>query len=141
MSATFLKPCCALKCAANYIKFANCQHIRHSSILTKNRIDHSTFLSRPAANKLTIETCDRRGFIGFVPDKKDGYGKGPKKETDMEHFKFGIKQLKKELKMWKDEITEELRNDPMLVIPPGNSKTIKKLLEMKVLNATYVGCL
>lgn len=60
----------------------------------------------------------RRNFIGFVPDRKDGYQK-QKEETTKEHIKFGLKQLKTEIKLWTEEMTESLYGDPLLICPPG----------------------
>lgn len=70
-----------------------------------------------------IHPCNRRDFIGFVPDRKDGY-KTQKELTEKEHVRLGLKQLKTELKLWTEEIKEELRSDPMLIAPHGEVDTV-----------------
>lgn len=99
--------------------------IRNISNLTKcsscsNQVLKNVITNRPAV----ISAGDRRNFIGFVSDKKDGYGKPPKKESNMDHYKFGFNQLKKEIKLWKDEMKEQLSNDPILIVPPGEVDTV-----------------
>lgn len=65
-------------------------------------------------------TCvQRRNFIGFVPDRKDGY-KTLKDEPKREHIKYGLKQFKNELKLWTEEMKETLRADPLMICPPGS---------------------
>lgn len=74
-----------------------------------------------------IHPCNRREFIGFVPDRKDGY-KTQKELSEKEHMKSGLKQLKTELKLWTEEMKEELRSDPMLIAPEGKSRNIAWVL-------------
>lgn len=71
-----------------------------------------------------IHPCNKRDFIGWVSDKKDGY-RTRKEESETSHLKFGITQLKKEMKLWKEEVKEHLRADPMMFVPPGNLKCIQ----------------
>lgn len=60
----------------------------------------------------------KRNFLGFVPDKKDGY-RTQKEVTTKEHIKTGLKQLKYELKLWTEEFTQSLRGDHLLICPAG----------------------
>lgn len=65
-------------------------------------------------------TYNRRNFIGFVPDRKDGY-KTQKEQCAKEHIKYGLKQFKNEVKLWTEEMKETLRADPLMICPPGLS--------------------
>lgn len=56
----------------------------------------------------------------YERSKKDKYDrelaeKVPKKKLILD----GLKQLKNEIKMWRDELSEKLKNDPVLVYRPG----------------------
>lgn len=68
----------------------------------------------------------RRNFLGFVPDKKDGY-RTLKEVSTKEHIKSGLKQLKYELSLWTEEITQTLRGDQLLICPPGIFYDISQL--------------
>lgn len=68
--------------------------------------------------------CIKRSFIGFVPDKKDGY-KTQKDGPIKENVIIGLKQLKKELNLWTEEMKETLRGDPLLICPPGSFINIR----------------
>lgn len=72
----------------------------------------------PLLSPAKIEPCNRRDFIGYVEDKKDGY-KTQKPVSQMEHIKYGLKNLKSELTLWKEEMKEHFRADPMFYCPPG----------------------
>lgn len=54
----------------------------------------------------------------YVPDPKHGYG-GEDKRSTKDQIVDGFKQLKDEIKMWKDEWKERLQNDPVMIYPPG----------------------
>lgn len=91
---------------------------RHFSALVKCCSINSTLFNQIAANPDFVQPHNRRDFIGFVPDRKDGYGKS-KDLSKKEHIKFGLKQLKTELKLWTEEMKETIRGDPILLLPPG----------------------
>lgn len=95
-------------------------HARQFSALTKCHKTDDTFLIQTKTNLPNIQPFNRRDFIGFVPDPKDGY-KTQKELTDKEHAKLGFKQLKTELKLWTEELKEDLRSDPMTFVPPGEN--------------------
>lgn len=91
---------------------------RHFSILFWEK--NTEFLNREAVRLPYTYKYNRRNFIGFVPDRKDGY-KTRKEESDKEHIKYGLKQFKNELKLWTEEMKETLRADPLMICPPGLS--------------------
>lgn len=94
-----------------------CQR-QFSVFITHRRRDSVT--KSAAMNVPCIHPYNRRNFIGFVPDRKDGY-KTQKDESDREHIKYGLKQFKNELKLWSEEMKETLRADPLMICPPGLS--------------------
>lgn len=114
MSLNFLRWNRIIKCVSNPNRI--CQ--RHFSALTKCCHGENVVLSRIAIDPDCIVSHNRRDFIGWVGDKKDGY-RTQKEESDREHIKFGFKQLKTEIKLWTEEVKEHLRADPMAFVPPG----------------------
>lgn len=55
-------------------------------------------------------------------EKKSGYGKIKQDQFTMPTKKMildGLKELKHEIKMWKDEVKEKIETDPVLVYRPG----------------------
>lgn len=92
---------------------------RQFSIFTTHR-NRTSVPKPPTINVPCIQPSNRRNFIGFVPDRKDGY-KTQKDDSDREHIKYGLKQLKNELKLWSEEVKETLRADPLMICPPGLS--------------------
>lgn len=93
---------------------------RHFSALTKCHKSNCILLNQTETNLDFIPPrSNRRDFIGWVGDKKDGY-RTQKDTSDKEHIKFGLKQLKTEIKLWTEEVTEKLRADPMLFCPSGD---------------------
>lgn len=84
-------------------------HHKRNNLLLKHANVHTPFVICP---------YNRRDFIGFVPDKKDGY-KTQKDLPDKEHIKFGLKQIRNEFKLWTEEMKETLRADPLMICPPG----------------------
>lgn len=89
---------------------------RQFSIFIKHR--KRTSVPKLADMVHCVNPSNRRNFIGFVPDRKDGY-KTQKDESDREHIKYGLKQFKNELKLWSEEMKETLRADPLMICPPG----------------------
>ncbi|XP_055324350.1 complex I intermediate-associated protein 30, mitochondrial-like [Sitodiplosis mosellana] len=96
---------------------------RNFSILSPYHKSHNVLLKQKAARIPCIHPYIRRNFIGFVPDRKDGY-KTQKEEPDLEHIKYGLKQFKNELKLWTEEIKDTLRADPLMICPPGEIDTV-----------------
>lgn len=93
---------------------------RHFSILLTQYKKSNELLKQTEGHIPCIHPYNRRNFIGFVPDKKDGY-KTQKEVTKREHIKYGLKQIKTELKLWTEEMKETLRADPLMICPPGLS--------------------
>lgn len=103
---------------SSFIKTLNVCN-RHFSAIQRNHENNKVLLNRVLVGcEPCVNPCDRRNFIGYVPDKKEDY-KTMKDETQLEHMKFGLKQLKNEVKMWTEEWKEILRNDPLIILPYG----------------------
>lgn len=105
-----------IKNVRDSIKYLTNFHHRNLS----TNITHSKYvnklLGRTIVNLNSIQSYDRRNFIGFVSDKKEGY-RTQKEETRLEHMKHGFGLLKNEFKMWTEEMKEKLRGDPPLLAP------------------------
>lgn len=95
-------------CARYYSALMKCHH-RNDCVLLSQIVKNPNF---------SVQPCDKRDFIGWVRDRKDGY-RTQKEESETAHLKFGVKQLKNELKIWKEEVKEQFRYDPMMFVPPG----------------------
>lgn len=65
----------------------------------------------------SIQAANSRNLQFYVPDPKHGYVKDDR--TFKEKYVESLKLLKTEVNMWKDEMAEQIKNDPMLVLPPG----------------------
>lgn len=90
----------------------------YSALLKCHRKDYVLLDRIVIEPNFSIHPSNKRDFIGWVSDKKDGY-RTRKEESETAHLKYGIKQLKTELKLWKNEVKEHLRADPMMFCPPG----------------------
>nr|CAD7459854.1 unnamed protein product [Timema tahoe] len=66
-------------------------------------------LLRTSATDLTFWEKDRKG----------GYNQENPKISRKQLIQIGLKELKQEIRLWKDEVTEKLRSDPILVYRPG----------------------
>lgn len=82
-------------------------------------------------NLTCLPVCNKRHFIGFVPDRKDGY-KTKLEKSDGENVYTGLKQLKEELKLWTEEMKETLRGDPLLICPPGSVNNLFKKINLPI---------
>lgn len=118
MIRTLLRNPCQLRHLNRAIKDVNNKCFREFSILTNCKVNHE-LLSRLESNVNCIHPYDRRNFIGFVRDKKDDY-RTQKEESRKEHIKFGLKQLKTEFKLFKEECKEHFRAD-LPIVPPSNT--------------------
>lgn len=76
----------------------------------------NTVLQRVANTNNAKQDC--RGIQAWVPDKKDGY-RTQKEVSTKQHVIDGFKLMKTEFKLWKNEIAEHLRADPLLIFRPG----------------------
>lgn len=70
-----------------------------------------------------IPTTSKRNVQLYVPDPKHGYAGDPDGDDDERPLKEKVveayKQMKVEIKMWRDEWIERLKNDPILLYFPG----------------------
>lgn len=58
-------------------------------------------------------SCATREFHEY--DKRSGYNTGFEiANTRVERIRLGLKQLKKEIKLWKEEVAEAIKSDPIL---------------------------
>ncbi|XP_046992168.1 complex I intermediate-associated protein 30, mitochondrial [Schistocerca americana] len=62
----------------------------------------------------------------YESDRKSGYTKSDKKVSRLELIRNGLKELKKEIFIWKDEIKEKLESDPILIYRPGETDILWK---------------
>lgn len=90
----------------------------YSALIKCDRKDYVLLNQIVNEPNFSIHLSNKRDFIGWVKDKKDGY-RTRKEESETAHLKYGIKQLKTELKLWKEEVKEHFRADPMMFCPPG----------------------
>lgn len=96
--------------------------VRHYSALLKCHRKNHAFLNPNSVSEpsVCIQPHNKRDFIGWVKDKKDGY-RTKKEESETAHLKYGLNMLKTELKLWTEEVKEHLQADPMMFCPPGNA--------------------
>jgi len=81
----------------------------------------STLLKRESLwSSTSILTTSKRNVQLYVPDPKHGYG-GEDNRSTKDQIVDGLKQLKVEVKMWRDEWKERLLSDPVLFYPPGET--------------------
>lgn len=120
MIRTLLRNFCQLRHLNIANKDINNKCFRKFSILTNCNVDHE-LLSRLGSNVNCIHPYDRRNFIGFVKDKKDEY-RTQREESKREHIKFGLKQLKSEFELFKEEVKEHFRSD-LPWVPPSNKSS------------------
>lgn len=79
-------------------------------------------------NKLLLETPAKHLF--WERDKKGGYN-AELKVSQKTLILDGLKQLKKEISLWKDEVKEKLESDPLLAFRPGETDVVWKFDEEK----------
>ncbi|XP_031624576.1 complex I intermediate-associated protein 30, mitochondrial [Contarinia nasturtii] len=103
---------------------------RHYSAIHRNHVKNDILLKPIIVCGPYINPCDRRGFIGYVPDKKDGY-KTMKEESQKDHIKYGLKALKNEIKLWTEEWKERLRQDPQILLPFGEIDTVFEFMKQE----------
>lgn len=77
---------------------------------------------RTQPSNCAIQFKQNRNIQVFVKDKKGGYRTG-KDVSTKEHILDGLKELKKEIVLWKDEIKQQLTEDPLMVYRPGKHVT------------------
>jgi len=57
-------------------------------------------------------------------DHKGGYLRDKPKHSAMELIRDGLKELKGEIKMWKDEVKEHFESDPILTYRRGKCRIL-----------------
>lgn len=98
---------------------AICRSVSHFSP------NHQPILAAIAQNRhnpTCMQITNARFLQGYVPDPAMGYKKNLEKVTTKQHIVDGLKQLKKEVVLWKEEWKEKLKNDPIVVYRPGTYK-------------------
>lgn len=116
MFGIYRKSPCSLKLLR--IAFDNTDSVCHKqfSVLTRCNGDR-TFLDDKVTNLNRIAAFERRTFIGYVKDPKDGY-RSRKESSTKEHIRDGMKLLRTELNIWTEEVKEHFRNDPRIMYLP-----------------------
>lgn len=96
------------------------------------RLRNFQSLAKDASKALSFHTSSiNRGF--WEKEKKSGYSKREtikfpnKKELIVE----GFKELKSEIALWKEEVSEKLRMDPIVVYRPGEVDIVYDFQENK----------
>jgi hypothetical protein len=57
-------------------------------------------------------------------DHKGGYLRDRPKHATTQLIRDGLKELKGEIKLWKDEVTEHFQDDPILAYRPGECRLL-----------------
>lgn len=112
-------------CTPSYRTFSTVyHHLALRSTLHLIRICH--FKSQPAAVRRIPSACNRNVHTSAVRhtfwerDKKGGYDKLPmERVTQKKLILDGLKELKQEILLWKEEVKEQLISDPIVVFRPG----------------------
>lgn len=91
-----------------------CWQTSTKSPVTFNQIDQ---------NPQFIQSSQRRPYELWVKDRKNGY-KTQKEVSTKQHIIDGLKLLKHEIKLWKEEVKELLTGDPLLVCRPGETDVL-----------------
>lgn len=77
-----------------------------------------------------------RNALYYEKDPKDGYKSktGLEKMSRTDLIRTGLKELKQEIKLWKNEIQEKFEMDPILVNRPGETDVIWKFNDQQSLD-------
>lgn len=74
-----------------------------------------------------------RRQLFWEPDRKGGYNKDAPRVSRKQLILEGLRDLKQEIVMWRDEVQEKLESDPVLVFRPGETDVIWDFNDPKVL--------
>lgn len=110
----------------NSIKNSSCLITTLNSILLR-RCDKITYLrSCYLLNGNESILPDSRHFhttpnlqLFWERHRKGGYNKNVKRLSQKDLILDGLKQLKKEIVLWKEEVKEKLECDPVVIFRPG----------------------
>lgn len=89
------------------------------SHLTTNKYSHTLDTPIPAFQQNAHIHTTNSMKLFWEPDIKGGYNKNAKRVSRRQLILEGLKDLKQEIVMWKDEVQEKLESDPVLVFRPG----------------------
>jgi NADH dehydrogenase [ubiquinone] 1 alpha subcomplex assembly factor 1 len=116
-----------LKCLIRRNQFSNIHLIRNYTYLSAYNPENS-LLTRH--EKLPNQNLVRSTF--WEREKKSGYGKMKEGQIMMPNKKMildGLKELKNEIALWKEEIKDKFESDPLLVFRPGEIDVAWKFKE------------
>jgi hypothetical protein len=72
---------------------------------------------RVISRNLQTSSCK---YLFFESDPKSGYGnENLKKVKKHQLVREGLKELKHEIKLWREEVEEKFESDPILLYTPG----------------------
>lgn len=60
----------------------------------------------------------------WEPDRKGGYNKDAPRVSRKQLILEGLRDLKQEVRLWREEVTEKLTSDPVLVFRPGETDVV-----------------
>lgn len=111
----------------NSIKSSSCLITTLNSALLR-RCDKVTYLRSSALNG-SNSILQNSQHIHTTPNlqlfwerhRKGGYNKNVKRVGQKELILNGLKELKKEIVLWKNEVQEKLECDPVVIFRPGMS--------------------
>lgn len=108
--------------------------------LLKSGLKKATSCSGYPAMRFISTSSSRHGF--YEADTKSGYEKiDPTTLTNKaKHAKTGFKQLKHEVKLWKEEVVEKFRDDPAILLEPGSVEVLWKFDNLSVLDKWVTTC-
>lgn len=89
------------------------------SHLTTNKYSHTLDHPIPAFQQNAHIHTTGPMKLFWEPDIKGGYNKNAKRVSRKQLIIEGLRDLKQEIVMWKDEVQEKLESDPVLVFRPG----------------------
>lgn len=98
-------------------------------------------LGHTIRHRLLHTTAIRSSF--WERDKKGGYNRHLKHDPDYWKTKVilsGLRDLKDEIRLWKEEVKEKLRSDPVLIFRPGEVDVVWPFSTDKQLEQWVVTC-
>lgn len=114
------------------------QYIRNFTYLSSNKLENQLLR---AEEKLPNQNLVPRRSTFWEREKKSGYGKIKQDQIMLPNKKLildGLKELKNEIALWKEEVKEKFEGDPLLVFRPGEIDVAWKFSEQKDLDKWIV---
>lgn len=93
-------------------------HIRPFTHLTTN---HQLL---PVSNRQPSHLQPPQRHLFWEPDRKAGYNKNAPRVSRKELLLEGLRDLKQEILLWKEEVQEKMTSDPVLVYRPGETDIV-----------------